>query len=170
MNDKETTSPVQIIRRCGPPLEDLTNAQFIQRYKELEAEFGNFKSKTAEEKAATEKAHAEAVGKLEKRYAELEQKQAELENKNADLKALHATNPNVFLADYTHIETLGLHTNKAHPEWGYFCGGCLPKGIAAQMRKCEHGWQCNGCQNYIEDPANPRPPFSPPASRHRRFP
>lgn len=125
------------------PVEDLTPKQLLDAYKEQEIAFGQFKTQAAEEKSGIEKAHADTVRNLKAQYAELEKE-------HAKFKALHAKNPEIFLTDYEHHN--GLYVNKAHPEWGYFCGNCLPKGSAVHMRECDAGWQCNACPNFIYKP------------------
>jgi len=121
-------------------LESLTFTQLLQKHKELQIAYSDLKTKAAVEKAQVEKTHADAMRGLRTKHTELE-------NEYKKFKSLHAKEPAIFLADYEHKN--GLYINKAHPEWGYFCGGCIPRGIAANMRKCDAGWQCNACPNFI---------------------
>jgi hypothetical protein len=107
--------------------------------------------KTTVEKSAIEKAHSEAM-------LNLRTQQAELEKKHEQFKVLHLKHPDIFLGDYSHEPRFGLYTNTAHEDWGYFCGVCLPKGRAAQVRICHDGWHCDGCNKHFYDPDYKSPP------------
>jgi hypothetical protein len=77
-------------------------------------------------------------------------------------------NPEILLEHYDYIDPPGLYKSKTHPERGFFCSRCLPNGTPAQMTKQEHGWQCNVCPNFKNNPNNP-PPLFYPIRRDDRF-
>lgn len=137
------------------PLEDLTTAQLIQRYQELslrhqqlEVELSELKTKTAEEKAGIEKAHADTVRSLKAQYVALE-------SEHEKLVSLNLKNPLVLAEEFDYDESLGFYRSKKHPERGYYCGSCLPQGTAAQMRKRDRTWVCNVCGKGFSEQDNP---------------
>jgi ribosomal protein L37AE/L43A len=127
------------------PIEDLTSQQLRDAYKELQKAKSDGELKSSEEMANLKALHLAEVANLKEKYGDLEQKHAEF-------KALHAKNPEILLAQYTHDARLGLYTHKEHPEWGYFCAVCLRNGKAAQTRTQDNGWVCDSCNAFFPNP------------------
>jgi hypothetical protein len=148
------------------PPEDLPPQQLLKAYKELEERHREYLAKAAEEMASLKATHFQEVSRLNAQYTELEKE-------HKKFKTLHAKNSEIFLEDYAPDERLGFYKSKKHPEWGFFCGNCLPKGIAAHVRRfVDHkfgpSYECNCCGKRIDDPDNPPPP--PPPREPRRNP
>jgi hypothetical protein len=88
---------------------------------------------------------------------------AKLEAKIAELEAQNSGRAHHFLDDYDHFPRYGLYKKKGG-NGAFLCGTCLPGEQVSPVQEMPHGWRCNVCDKWFDNPDRPSPPMPPPDS------